>query len=80
MLFTSILTGCLGPSGGVSATAQMCGPDVSAWVWKMPGAAPWSKWAGLLAAGLSSGLGLRWSAMMDPVCWGKREAGARRDS
>lgn len=63
MLFPSILTGCLGPSGEFW-TLLRCGPDVSAGaVEGKPGAAPSSKWLGLWTAGLSSCLGQVGSAL-----------------
>lgn len=69
ILFPSILTGCLGPSGELWPLLR-CGPDVSAWVWKTSlEQAPWSKWAGVSAAGSSSELGrgrsARWTLYVE---------------
>lgn len=63
MLFPSILMGWLGP-GGEFWTLLRCRPDVSAGAGDgKPGAAPLSKWMGLLDAGLPSCLGWVGSAL-----------------
>lgn len=78
MLFTSILTGCLGPSGEFW-TLLRCGPDVSAGaVDGRPGSAPLSMRMGLLSAELSSyltGLGVHWGYCV----LGRGEGGIRRN-
>lgn len=63
MLFTSILTGCLGPSGEFW-TQLWCRPDVSTSALEdKPGSAPLSMWTRLLNAGLRSCLGQGGSAL-----------------
>lgn len=71
MLFTSILTGCLGPSGEFW-TQLRCRPDVFAVVLEIrPGSAPLSMRMGFLNTCLSSCLG--WA--VHTVYWGGEERG-----
>lgn len=71
MLFTSILTGSLGPRGEFW-TLLRCGPDVSAGALEdQPGSAPSSMRMGLWNAGLSSGPA--WAGSPVPWGWGWAE-------
>ena len=72
MLFPSILTGCLGPVGSFGHCSDVWTRCICLGVEDKPGAGPWSKWAGLLAAGSSSGLGRGGSARWT-LCVGGRE-------
>ena len=80
MFFPSILTGCLGPSGEfwplLRCVDQMYLPGCGRQAWS----------SSLVQVGRALGCWVvigawqRWECTMDPVCLGKGEAGARRNS